>query len=138
MTSNPVAVTVRQTPAAFTCTQVIGFSQTNDWFSRGFESFVDDDAWQELWRIGAAIDLWADPNYVGWSEPIVSPCATNSGSPDRVLLTISGNLNDDASWWAGNISVVISNIQIKYLGVRGDPAPADHRRAESSSLFAEW
>ncbi len=118
VTSNPVAVTVTAPPAAFTCTQVIGFSQTNDWYSRGFESLVADDAWQELWRIGAAIDLWADPDYAGWSEPIVSPCVTNSDDPDRVLLTISGGFNDDASWWAGQILVVVSHIRDKYPNVR--------------------
>ena len=75
-----------------TCTHVIGFSQSSEWYETLgiFEDGVDDDRWQLRWIIGGGVDLWQDPNYAGWSEPLVSPCAEGSAAPDRVLLTISG------------------------------------------------
>ncbi len=120
VTSNPVSVTVGPPPqpTEYTCTQVIGYSQTHQWYSAGFESVVDDDRWQEIWRGGAAIDLWTDPDFAGWSEPIFSPCANNSDAPDRVLLSISADFHDDPNWWAGNISIVIGHIRDRYPGVR--------------------
>jgi len=29
---------------------VIGFSQTNQWFTAGFENFVENNRWQLVWR----------------------------------------------------------------------------------------
>jgi len=79
-----------RTAASFECSQVIGFSQTNEWYAGGFERVVDNARWQLLWQGGASIELWADPRFSGWSQPLVSPCASRSTSPDRILVTISG------------------------------------------------
>ncbi len=104
--------------AAFECTQVIGFSQTNQWYSAGFESAVDNSRWQLLWNSGASINRWADPNYEGWSRSLVSPCSQGQGSPDRVLLTISGDFQSDPNRWAQQINAVIAVIRDKYPRVR--------------------
>ncbi len=119
-TSNLVSVTVGPPPqpSQYTCTQVIGYSQTNQWYSAGFESVVNDDRWQEVWWHGAAIDLWADPDYSGWSRPIESPCVSNSDTPDRVLMSISADFHDDPTWWADNITIVIGHIRDKYPSVQ--------------------
>jgi hypothetical protein len=106
------------TPTSFECSQVIGFSQTAEWYTGGFESAVDGGRWQLLWRSGANIDFWADPDYEGWSQPIVSPCASGSASPDRVVLTISGNLQSDPGWWANQIRAVVATLRDKYPRAR--------------------
>jgi hypothetical protein len=107
----------------FTCTHVIGFSQTREWYldSTTFEPIVGDAQWQLLWANGASIDLWADPNFSGWFQPIVSPCAQNSTNPDRVLLTIGWatcTTCDDPNLWAHYINLTIGNIRSKYPNVR--------------------
>lgn len=118
--SQPVEVTVASDPppSSFRCTLVIGFSQTNGWYSAGFESVVEDAAWEELWQNGAAIDLWADPQFDGWSNEIVSPCTDGPNDPDRVLLTISADFQDDPDWWADHIRQTVANIRDRYGDVR--------------------
>lgn len=100
----------------YACTQVIGFSQTRQWFTGGngqFEAVAGDDEWQLLWRSGAEIQLWANPDFSGWSEPLVSPCTVGSDSPDRVVLTISGSETPDAGQWAQWIGDALATIEIK-------------------------
>ncbi len=108
---------------AFVCTEVIGFSQTAQWYKAGFESGVQDATWQLLWHGGASIDRWADPAYDGWfparpGTERYSACANGAANPDRVVLTISGNFNADPAWWADQMNVVISLIRARYPGVR--------------------
>ncbi len=107
-----------ENPAAYECSQVIGFSQTSEWYSGGFEAALDGARWQLLWRAGSNIDFWANPGFEGWSQPLVSPCASGSASPDRVVLTISGNFQGDPGWWAAQIRAVAATIRTKYPRVR--------------------
>ena len=100
--------------SSFVCTQVIGFSQTAEWYP-AFESIVDDKRWQLQWEPKGRILRWVDPNYVGWDATIVSPCVQRSGNPDRVVLTISkltpvANINS----WAMEVRATISTIRRKY------------------------
>ena len=96
---------------AYACTQVIGYSQVNQWYSNGnFETFVDDDAWQLLWNSGAGVDDWKDPGYMGWNQPIRSACAQSSDAPDRLLFSISGPHGDDETAWANDITAAIATI----------------------------
>ena len=101
--------------ARYTCLQVIGFSQTANYYSEApdFEMAVDNSRWQLLWNNGASVNLWANPNYGGWSRPLFSPCAGNSEAPDRVLLHISGASGEDVSAWARDISNAIATIRQK-------------------------
>ncbi len=109
----------RALPSHFTCTQVIGFSQTNQWYSSGqFESRVDNSRWELLWNGGAGIEQWRNPNYVGWNNAPVSPCAQGSRNPDRVVLTISGNFQADPNVWVSNIQATLANIRARYPAVR--------------------
>jgi hypothetical protein len=104
----------------FTCTEVIGFSQTAQWYldAPDFEDVVGSDAWQLLWQSGAAIDLWADPNFSGWSAPIESACADGSDAPDRVVLTISKQVfEDDVAVWTRDILAAVDTVGDKYPGV---------------------
>jgi hypothetical protein len=102
----------------FTCTQVIGYSQVgaqNGWYVRDgvFESIVGTDRWQLLWNGGAGVDLWQDPNYAGWNNALVSPCASNSTAPDRVLLSISGPYGSEEAAWGSAIHATIETIKLE-------------------------
>jgi hypothetical protein len=111
-----VAAVVAPAGAAPTCTQVIGFSQTLQWYQEGgvFESVVDDARWQLLGRGGASIDQWQNPDYEGWSDPLYSPCANGSAAPDRVVLTVSGIYGADEDAWVAAIAPVVTVIETKY------------------------
>jgi hypothetical protein len=97
------------------CTQVIGFSQSWEWYTTVgvFESGVDDARWQLLWNVGGGVNKWQDPDYVGWSNALVSPCTQGSAAPDRVLLTISGAYGADEQAWADAIQATLDQIAIK-------------------------
>jgi len=107
------------TTAEFRCTQVIGFSQTKQWFvgAGDFERAVGDDRWQLLWKSGAGVERWADAGFPGWQEPLSSPCAESSNSPDRVVLTISGGARPIPERWAGPIRDAVEVVRQKLPGV---------------------
>ncbi len=119
MKKNPPPIPDNETEN-FVCTQVIGFSQTRQWYADApdFESVVDDDRWQLLWQGGAGIDRWSDPEFEGWSQQLVSPCSNNSASPDRIILTISGKRQSNPAIWAEQIRAAIDVIRSKYPSVR--------------------
>lgn len=111
---------------SFTCTQVIGFSQTSNWYGGNnslFESHasIDGSRWQLLWHGGAGVENWADSDYEGWDPQVpatqlVSSCGASSDSPDRVVLTISSNIYDVDSTvteWADEISNAVAVIEAK-------------------------
>jgi hypothetical protein len=87
--------TATSTPGvgAFTCTQVMGYSQTGNWYSDAvplaFESRVTDSRYQLRNFSGGAVSLWADPTYGGWSAPPYSPCVSGSSAPDRVIFDVT-------------------------------------------------
>lgn len=97
----------------FTCTQVIGFSQTRQWY-RAFETTAADDRWQLVWAPSAVIQYWAMPAFGGWTHRIDSPCRDGSSNPDRVILTISGLLDEDPADWASDIRQAIDTVRSKY------------------------
>lgn len=83
----------------------------------GFESAINDSRWQLLWRGGAGIEHWSDPDFVGWNQPLVSACSCNAASPDRIVLTISGDIGDvsnEAQTWADEIDRAITTSLMKY------------------------
>ena len=98
--AGPAAAAPVTQSSGFTCTHVIGFSQTREWYldSTTFEPIVGDAQWQLLWANGASIDMWADPNFSGWFQPINSACAQGSSSPDRALLTLLSSSLMDGCW----------------------------------------
>ncbi|WP_138429585.1 hypothetical protein [Fodinibius saliphilus] len=112
---------------SYSCTQVIGFSQVGQtgskdqpgpgygWYIAGgvFESAVDDNRWQLLWKSGGSVDQWANPEYDGWDQRIVSPCKNNDDSPDRVLFSISGLYGKDIKGWSTAIEKAVNTIQHK-------------------------
>jgi hypothetical protein len=105
-------VTAQQAPA-FTCTEVIGFSQSEQWYDGGFiASVANPGNWQLRWYSGGSVDLWADPNFAGWnSSALVSQCSQGSSTPDRVVMNVSGDYHNDPNWWAQQTQQVIQNIR---------------------------
>jgi hypothetical protein len=96
------------------CTRVVGFSQTEQWFTGGgFEPVAGDAGWELLWEPGATIEKWAAPDFVGWSNPIVSACT--DGSPDRLVLTVTGAERPVARW-VEDITAAVATAKVKYPG----------------------
>ena len=94
-TPTPATPAPTATPSGggFVCTQVMGYSQTGNWYSQqvtgAFESVVDDSRYQLLNYDGGAVWRWADPNYGGWYNAPFSPCANGSSAPDRVIFDVT-------------------------------------------------
>src|SRR5438067_1934276 len=89
LVQNAPVATAQQ--SSFSCTEVIGFSQTDQWYEGGFVgSTQNSGAWQLRWFSGGSIDQWAaSAGFPGWdSQYLVSHCSQNSSSPDRVVLQI--------------------------------------------------
>jgi hypothetical protein len=90
------------TPTPFTCTDMLGFSQTGNIWSLqrtpndAFESVVDGTRYQVHVEDGGAVWKWADPSFIGWSGSATSPCAANSLAPDRVIMDVT------ESFWIGD------------------------------------
>jgi acetyl esterase/lipase len=132
---------------AWRCTQVIGYSQVQEWYVTDgvFESQVDDGEWQLLWNGGGGVHEWQDPSYVGWTNRVTSPCRRDSEAPDRVLLSVSGPYGDDVQAWTTAIRETIKTVrdqlpsvrQIVLQAVVGGP---DHEicRFEGRRVRASW
>ena len=99
-------------PAGASCTEVLGFSQTGQWYLNSlFESLVGNDNW-ELRAYASAGVLWQNPTFAGWTVAPFSPCLQNAETPDRVLLTISTPLGiPTLDWWVQNIRAEIVTIR---------------------------
>jgi hypothetical protein len=105
--------------AEFVCTEIVGYSQTMQWFFEGFAPTMGRARWQLRWQGGASIDAWADPGFVGWTgQGLATGCAQGSSAPDRVLLDISDGFQTDVDWWVRETQAAINNVRRKYPGVR--------------------
>jgi len=105
-------------PTGFRCTEVVGFSQTNQWYTGGatrayspFEELVDDGAYQLRWVEGAEARIIAREDWPGWDQQPESPCV--SPSPDRAILTITGARGTDVEAWESDIRLVLDRARIE-------------------------
>lgn len=116
--------------AEFSCTEVLGFSQSLQWYTggsrpeggnadRSAELRVDQflPNWQGRFTFGAAIDRWKDDEYLGWEGVYVSrePCPREE--IDRVVFNVSGSARSIDEWVAA-IDSVASLVTIKYPAAR--------------------
>jgi hypothetical protein len=162
--TSPVMPTAQTKPAAtppptsanFACTMVIGYSQVGQherrqmagWYVAGgvFESLVANDRWQLLWRGGAGVDRWRNPDYQGWQNEIQSPCTRASKTPDRIVLSISGPYGADEHGWADAIQATVGVIRHKYPSARqialqpvvGGPRHESCPTAAGGRVRASW
>lgn len=107
-------------PGTFTCTEIVGFSQTAQWSLEvsDFQDAVGDGAWQVRWAPGGAIYFWADPEYGGWDGAAESPCANGADAPDRIVLTItSQEYESDASTFVPWIEDAVDAAESRYPSV---------------------
>ena len=106
--------------SAFSCTQVIGYSQVAQWYEADgvFESTVDDERWQLKWAGGAGVDRWSDPDNRAWDAEVVSPCASDADAPDRIVLSVSGPYGDDEDAWVEGIIGSVALIHDRYPSAR--------------------
>ena len=114
------AATVGAQQASASCTQIVGFSQTMQWYFGGFRDTVGGINWELRWVGGGSIGNWADPNYVGWTDDtnLVDSCAQNVLSPDRALLNISDDFHNDISYWVQQTNAAMNNLRNKYPSVQ--------------------
>ena len=111
----------------FACTEVLGFSQSWEWFTgralserRGnvdVPAQVFLNAWQGRFEFGAAVELWSDPGFHGWDGTYLSPqmCARNA--VDRIIFNVSG-ASREVQQWAHDIVEVLDVLREKYPAVR--------------------
>jgi hypothetical protein len=103
-------------PPAGSCTEVVGFSQTREWFI-GFQGPAGDTVHQGRTQNGAEIQFWANPTYYGWTSPVLSACSVGSSAPSAVLFNISGHYGDDVEAWAQGIRNALVVAHARYPGV---------------------
>ncbi len=121
----------------FACTEVLGFSQSMQWYSGASAAgpgAVDSGrgraggrmnrpvgdflpGWQARFTGGASVERWVDPDYTGWTGVAVSPSRCEQAAVDRVLFQVSGAARD-VDEWASDVRKVVALIRQKYPKVR--------------------
>lgn len=116
--------------AAYRCTEVIGYSQTRNWWGAAatpwFEGSpgIDGSRWQLRWHNGAVLEKWADPAYEGWNlgapaTHLDSPCS--DATVERVVLNLGSELLDElspAEDWAAAIDATVDTVRSKFPALR--------------------
>jgi len=98
----------------YTCTRIIGYSETQNWFDVFMTNVKDPAQWELVWVSGGAARYWADPNYVGWTTAPTSPCSQNADAPDRVVMDITRDeYQTDPAVFQTDIQNVIATIRQK-------------------------
>lgn len=99
--------------SAVDCTEVIGFSQTQEWYEDGgFESLVGADDWQLRWQGGAFVTKWADPDFEGWGDDRLFHACPDQ-PVGRVVLTISAT-GQDVEQVAEQIRTALPTVRDKF------------------------
>jgi hypothetical protein len=117
---------------SFTCTEILGFSQTLMWHETPeFQGTIDDARWQMRFRSGGDLDVWANPAADVWTAPVrdaclgsgspvlCTPCAESSAAPDRVILTITSHAYEsDVEVWIQDLRAAIATIRLRHPEAR--------------------
>lgn len=121
----------------FACTQVLGFSQSMQWYAgRSFTAHVDENSrpdlsalspdaflpgWQGRFLMGAAVERWTDPDFPGWSgaNRLVheTPAHCERDEAGRVVFNVSGADRSPQAWTAA-VDSVAALIPVKFPAVR--------------------
>lgn len=121
----------------FACTQVLGFSQSLEWFGGlSLESLADGagsseppglkqggflPAWQGRFYPGASVEDWMDPEHPGWSGPSATaretPAHCSREEVDRVIFNVSGAPRSPDAW-AEAVDSVAAVVRAKFPAVR--------------------
>lgn len=109
---------VAKSSEMFTCNEVLGIGLTNEWYTAGFEDGVDGSRWQLRWSQGATMDVYADPGAAAWRAPVVSPCASATAAPDRVLFVAWSWAIHDADTWRVTLERAVNTVRSKVPSAR--------------------
>jgi hypothetical protein len=115
-TTTPPAV--QPDDGSYTCTLIIGINATQEWYSKGFESMVDNGKWELAKVHSGFVELWADPKNSIWNTTPSSACTQNANNPDRIIFIA---LNFDTTMldqWVPPLTAVVKNLKAKYPGVK--------------------
>jgi hypothetical protein len=121
--STPDAATAAGDPSepptsAFSCTLLIGIQATEEWYTAGFETMVDNSKWELIWVHSGFVELWANANDPVWTTAITSPCAQNPDKPDRVIFVALNYIETTLAFWTPAMTSAVANIQAKYPSVK--------------------
>ncbi|MBS3822205.1 MAG: PD40 domain-containing protein [Phycisphaerae bacterium] len=97
--------TARKPRGSFACTEVVGFSQTLEWYGsfsidelgieRARSTVLEPGHFLPRWQArivpGASVDQWRDPEFSGWEAPLRSETVCQREAIDRVVLNVSGS-----------------------------------------------
>lgn len=121
----PSTTTTTVAPPQEGCGEVIGFSQTGQWFrgdrfasvvepGNGFQTVAPSANWELTGGAGAGIDRWADPMFAGWDQTNApgtvfwSPCTVgNPAQPETIILNVSGDFGADEARWEETIRAAL-------------------------------
>lgn len=115
LTPTPAATAI--VSGGYVCTEFVGFSVTDSWYPSFIASVPNPGQYQLRWWSGGSIDQWAQGSaFSGWTDPanLVTHCAANSGSPDRIILNVSGEYNTNPASWASMTQQTIDYIRATY------------------------
>lgn len=111
----------------FSCTEVIGFSQSWQWFtgnsmseSRGNASMSENtflSNWQGRYEFGASVELWSNQDFKGWEGTYLSLKMCPKEKVDRAIFNISGT-SRETQQWVQDITKVVEVLNQKYPNVQ--------------------
>jgi len=106
------------TGGPFVCSELIGLWVASQWWGTFDKTVVDKAHWQFMFQHHGYLELFTDPASTFWKNPIMSPCATQSATPDRVVfLPFSLTLNT-LDVWQMQLTKLVDTIKGKFPGVR--------------------
>ena len=114
----PAPTGAAEPESLYTCTHLIGINATEEWFSAGFETMVDNAKWQIVRVHSGFVDLWAQPGAAVWNTGVNSPCAMNSKTPDRIIFIGLKFEWTDKKLWVDALTAVVKNLKDKFPGVK--------------------
>jgi len=102
----------------FVCSELIGLWVASQWWGTFDKTVVDKAHWQFMFQHHGYLELFTDPASAFWKNPIMSPCAAQSATPDRVVfLPFSLTLNT-LDVWQMQLTKLVETIKGKFPGVR--------------------
>jgi hypothetical protein len=104
-------------PHDFVCSEMIGLWVASQWWG-SFEMGVDNARWQFMFQHHGYLELFADPASQFWQNGIMSKCAAQSATPDRVIFLPFSLTLKTFDEWHTQLTKVVETMKGKFPGVR--------------------
>jgi hypothetical protein len=101
----------------YNCTRIIGINATNEWYSKGFETLVDNGKWEIVRVHSGFVELWAKADASVWSTGASSACA-GGAKPDRILFIALNFDTNTLEQWVPPLTAVVKNLRDKFPGLK--------------------